>query len=157
MNIYTMYILNKMKELDEFCAPHNGTQKARRKTERTRAIMEEIVKGFVKSKNAIRLSIIRECGCNAYVLYLNLLSHRNAQTNKCYPTREILAKEMNCNSSRNISYLLKKLKDAEYICIEEGQKGQANSYTFPQEEFTIDRKKELPYQDYADMEDNDLF
>lgn len=93
-----------------------------------------VLTGFTKSDNRIMRAIIRELNFSAYVLYILLLSHRNANTDECFPTIKVLSNEFFCSQSY-ISQQLKKLIDAGYINIVPGKKNQASRYFFPYEEF----------------------
>lgn len=89
---------------------------------------------FTKSNNDIRLKIIKECGYKEYAMYLTILSHRNYQDGKCYPSISCLSDEMNC-TTRTIYNLIGKLEDAGFIEIESGHTGYCNQYKFPYEKF----------------------
>lgn len=91
---------------------------------------------FTKSNNDIRNDIIKnkECGCIAYAMYMTLLSHRNSQNGKCFPSISSLSNEMDCSISK-VKRLITSLHDNGYILINSGKIGINNDYYFPYEDF----------------------
>lgn len=93
-----------------------------------------VLKGYVKATNALRLAIIHDTSAQTYALYVTILAHRNALTGQCFPSREVLSREMNWSSSyidKNLALLKKK----GYIEIKSGMTHQSNCYYFPYEDF----------------------
>lgn len=93
-----------------------------------------VLVGNVRASNEVIRKICYECDSSCLALYIMLLSHRNTVTNKCYPSMALLAKELNTSSS-TIKRRLKKLSDKGFIIINSGEKGIANTYFFPREDF----------------------
>lgn len=93
-----------------------------------------VLVGNVRASNEVIRKMCYECDSSCLALYIMLLSHRNTETNKCYPSMALLARELNTSSS-TIKRRLKKLSDKGYIIINSGTKGIANTYFFPMEEF----------------------
>lgn len=93
-----------------------------------------MLKGFVKSQNELRMRICRECSPLAGLLYVQLLSHRNKDSGKCFPSTSTLEKET-CISKRKISDLITALNNAGYIIVRSGGKGHSSHYWFPCEDF----------------------
>lgn len=94
-----------------------------------------VLTNFIQLNNNLIRAIISESGTGAACLYLLLLSHRNAKTNKCFPTLETLSREMGEISIRQVSTYLKRLNDIGAIKVDSGKSGIANNYFFPLEEF----------------------
>lgn len=90
--------------------------------------------GFVKAENQILREMIYKCGSTATVLYLIILSHRRMETNKCFPSIELLSRECNCSKS-TISKNLTKLYNAGFLQIDSGRRNLSNNYYFPKEWF----------------------
>ena len=99
-----------------------------------------VLDGFVKADNHIFREIALKTNPQTAMLYLILLSHRNTKTNACYPSKELLSREMGV-CERTIGNMLTDLYDLGAIDINSGKKGYANSYYFPAEDF---------YEDFAD-------
>lgn len=93
-----------------------------------------VLVGTVRASNEVIRKMCYECDSSCLALYIMLLSHRNTETNKCYPSMALLAKELNTSSS-TIKRRLKKLSDNGYIIINSGERGIANTYFFPMEDF----------------------
>lgn len=99
-----------------------------------------VLDGFVKADNHIFREIALKTNPQTAMLYLILLSHRNTKTNACYPSKELLSREMGV-CERTIGNMLTDLYNLGAIDINSGKKGYANSYYFPAEDF---------YEDFAD-------
>lgn len=99
--------------------------------------------GFVMANNQIMREIAIETNPQTALLYLTILSHRNTKTNQCYPSKNLLARELGV-SVRTIGSMITELHDLKAIKINSGKKGFSNSYYFPAEDF---------YEDF----DNDTF
>ena len=99
-----------------------------------------VLDGFVKADNHIFREIALKTNPQTAMLYLTLLSHRNTKTNACYPSKELLSREMGV-CERTIGNMLTDLYNLGAIDINSGKKGYANSYYFPAEDF---------YEDFAD-------
>ena len=99
-----------------------------------------VLDGYVKANNQIFREIALKTNPQTAMLYLILLSHRNTKTNACYPSKELLSREMGV-CERTIGNMLTDLYDLGAIDINSGKKGYANSYYFPAEDF---------YEDFAD-------
>lgn len=91
-----------------------------------------MLKGFTISQNELRMRICRDCGPLAGLLYVQLLSHYNTTTGKCFPSISTLEKET-CISKRKISDLITDLYNAGYIIVRSGGKGHSSRYWFPYE------------------------
>lgn len=92
------------------------------------------ITGFTKSTNDIRVALLHTLGATGYVLYISLLSHRNMATGECYPSTQLLSKELNV-SRRTIQTQLSKLHEAGFIIINSGKQGVCSNYFFPYEDF----------------------
>lgn len=90
--------------------------------------------GFVKMYNNITAEIIEKCGANGLMLYLVILSHRNTQTNNCFPSLELLMEECGVSKS-TVQRSIKKLYEEGFLIIESGRHGISNTYFFPKENF----------------------
>ena len=99
-----------------------------------------VLDGYVKAYNQIFREIALKTNPQTAMLYLVLLSHRNTKTNNCYPSKELLSREMGV-CERTIGNMLTDLYDLGAIDINSGKKGYANSYYFPAEDF---------YEDFQD-------
>ena len=53
-----------------------------------------VLDGYVKANNQIFREIALKTNPQTAMLYLVLLSHRNTKTNNCYPSKELLSREM---------------------------------------------------------------
>jgi len=96
-----------------------------------------VLSGFVKIDNLTIRKILSDFGTfsiTVAMLYILLLSHRNTQTNKCYPTMDVLASELNKNRT-TVYRCLKVLEEQGYIHVITGNSKAANEYYFPQEDF----------------------
>lgn len=96
--------------------------------------MKELKSGFVKANNKVLREIIKECGASEAATYLIILSHRNTNDDKCFPSIRTLENELNV-SERSINRRLEKLKNKGFIEVETGKEGQSNRYYFPKESF----------------------
>ena len=90
------------------------------------------MKNFTISDKKIMRDIICNSGCDAYALYMTLLSHKNLTDGKCYPSISTLSDETNL-SKRTIYRILTKLTDSGYLIINSGDKDWNNTYFFPSE------------------------
>lgn len=90
------------------------------------------MKNFTISDKKIMRDIICNSGCDAYALYMTLLSHKNLTDGKCYPSISTLSEEINL-SKRTIYRILDKLTDSGYLKINSGNKDWNNTYFFPSE------------------------
>lgn len=106
-----------------------------------------ILTGFVKADNAILREITIRTNPQTALLYLILLSHRNTETNQCYPSKSLLAREMGL-SERTIGNMLTDLYEIGAVDINSGRKGYSNCYYFPAEDFYKKFKKDS-YQSQA--------
>ena len=88
--------------------------------------------GFTISNNKIRMSIATEIGPTAALLYVQLYSHKNRTSGKCFPSIEVLSKETGI-SERKVSELIGELCEAGYIIVRSGGRHFANTYWFPYE------------------------
>lgn len=93
-----------------------------------------ILNGFVKANNTIIREIINKYDIQASMIYIIILSHRHDNTNKCYPSLELIARECNL-SVRTITNAIKKLVDGKYLIVDSGRQGISNTYYFPREQF----------------------
>ena len=93
-----------------------------------------VLTGFFMGSNEVVRKIINQYDAQTAMLYLIILSHRNGQTGACFPSREVLAKEMNV-AVKTISRMLKKLHEGGFLLIDSGKQGCANTYYFPMEQF----------------------
>lgn len=97
---------------------------------------------FTKSSNKIMKEIINKCDLDTYGVYMVILSHRNTETNKCFPGASELVKE--CKISRiTLFKKLKMLEENGYLSINSGKQGVCNNYYFPKEEFYNDNKDDV--------------
>lgn len=94
-----------------------------------------VLSNFVQIDNTIIRVLIIECGPGAACLYILLLSHRNTKTNQCFPSREVLSREMGGISVRQVATYIKRLSDFGAIKVNSGEKGLTSNYYFPLEEF----------------------
>lgn len=93
-----------------------------------------ILNGFTKCDNLLIRKIINSTDPQTAMLYILLLSHRNAQTNKCFPSISLLANEMGLGV-RTISRMITKLTEKGFIIIDSGRQGVNSDYYFPMEVF----------------------
>lgn len=81
-----------------------------------------VLDGYVKANNQIFREIALKTNPQTAMLYLVLLSHRNTKTNNCYPSKELLSREMGV-CERTIGNMLTDLYDLGAIDINSGKKG----------------------------------
>ena len=93
-----------------------------------------VMVGTVHPSNEVIRRICYECDTSCMALYIMLLSHRNTESNKCFPSMALLARELNTSSS-SVKRWLKKLADKGFIIINSGERGISNTYFFPLESF----------------------
>ena len=67
-----------------------------------------VLTNWVKADNELIRYIISETDAQTCMLYIIILSHRNTQSNQCYPSISLLAKEM----LHYAVYLKRKTEDA---------------------------------------------
>ena len=91
-----------------------------------------MLKGFTMSQNELRMKICRECGPLGALLYIQLLSHHNRDTKRCFPSISTLEKET-CISRRKINDLITALYEHGYIIVRSGGRNHSNTYWFPHE------------------------
>ena len=91
-----------------------------------------ILSGFVKMDNTLIREIINSTDPQTAMLYLLILSHRNKQTTKCYPSISLLAREM-CVADRTVSRMIKKLVEKKFLIVNSGRQGVSSDYFFPKE------------------------
>lgn len=89
---------------------------------------------FTQLDNKILTLIACEGGVKCLSLYTILLMHRNSQTDSCFPSLALLAKELNTSKS-NIQFIIDKLEELGFIEIVKGSRTQSNKYYFPLEDF----------------------
>ena len=95
-----------------------------------------MLKGFTKSQNELRVQICRDCGPLGALLYVQLLSHHNRESGKCFPSISTLEKET-CISRRKINDLITDLYNHDYIIVRSGGRNHSNTYWFPKESLDI--------------------
>lgn len=91
---------------------------------------------FVKSNNKVRLDILQVLNANAYVVYIQILSYRNTDTGRCFPSHNVIAKEINFSVSA-VKRNIKLLEDCGFLIVNSGsfEKHLSNEYFFPKEDF----------------------
>lgn len=93
-----------------------------------------VLTNWVKADNELIRYIIFKTDAQTCMLYIIILSHRNTQSNQCYPSINLLAKEMSV-SRRTIQRMINRLHEIGVLKINSGKMGVANNYYFPEEEF----------------------
>lgn len=93
-----------------------------------------VLTNWVKADNELIRYIIFETDAQTCMLYIIILSHRNTQSNQCYPSIKLLAKEMDV-SPRTIQRMINRLHEIGVLKINSGKMGVANNYYFPEEVF----------------------
>lgn len=89
---------------------------------------------FEMMDNFLIRQIIHEYDLQTAMCYLIILSHRNKQTDKCFPSINVIAKECGV-SERSVKGYLKKLYEGGFLIIDSGRQGVSNEYYFPKEKF----------------------
>lgn len=92
------------------------------------------------SKN-ISLNILKDCGHKCYAVYSIILSHKNKRYDSCYPSLDLLEKELNISRTA-LKTCIKTLVDAGYLAIESGRFGKNSYYFFLQENFYNEEQME---------------
>jgi len=93
-----------------------------------------VLTGWIKADNQLMRHIISETNAQTAMLYLIILSHRNAKSGQCFPSINLLAREMHL-SDRNIQRMLNELCALDVLIVNSGKQGVANNYYFPKEDF----------------------
>jgi len=93
-----------------------------------------VLTGWIKANNQLIRHIISETNAQTAMLYLIILSHRNANSKQCFPSISLLAREMNL-SDRNIQRMINELCALDVLIVNSGKQGVANNYYFPKEDF----------------------
>lgn len=93
-----------------------------------------VLSGSVHVSNEAIRKICYECDASCMALYTVLLSHRNTDNNKCFPSIALLARELNSSSS-TVKRWLGRLADCGAIIINSGKQGVSSTYFFPLERF----------------------
>lgn len=96
-----------------------------------------VLTGWIKANNQLIRHIISETNAQTAMLYLIILSHRNTNNSQCFPSINLLAREMNL-SDRNIQRMINELCDLDVLIVNSGKQGVANNYYFPKEDFFKD-------------------
>lgn len=91
-------------------------------------------KGFVKADKGLMSEIIEKLDLSHYATYLVILSFRNYNDNRCFPSISTLAQAMHV-STRTVSNKLDGLYKFGFIDISSGKQGVNSSYYFPKEDF----------------------
>jgi hypothetical protein len=90
---------------------------------------------FTKSNNQARLEICKNVGYIAYMVYLQILSHRNSKTGDCFPSFGLIASETGIGK-RTVQNKVDKLEEYEYLKRNTGEydkelkKNKSNNYFF---------------------------
>lgn len=93
-----------------------------------------IMSGFVQTDNALIREIIHMTNIQCAAMYGIILSHRNTETDKCFPSYALLANETN-QSIATVKRQTSQLYEKGFIVINSGKQGIANTYYFPREKF----------------------
>ena len=93
-----------------------------------------ILNNFELMDNNIVRQIISKYDLQTSMCYMIILSHRNKETGKCFPTIELLARECSV-STRTIDTMIKKLIEGGFLIVDSGREKIANTYYFPKEKF----------------------
>lgn len=96
---------------------------------------------FIKADIEIKNEIIQTLDLASYGVYLTILSHKNTESDSCFPSRKLLAKECNL-SERTITRYLTQLYENQFIVIESGMFNKANTYYFPLEDIYTKEERE---------------
>lgn len=94
----------------------------------------KLVVGYVQSNNSVMRMILEKYSVYHFCVYLMILSHRNTDTGKCFPSKELISTET-CISIKKVKSVIKELADDKVILINSGKSGKANEYYFPLEDF----------------------
>lgn len=89
----------------------------------------------------IALNILKDCGHKCYAVYSIILSHKNKRYDSCYPSLDLLEKELNISRTA-LKTCIKTLVDAGYLAIESGRFGKNSYYFFLQENFYNEEQME---------------
>lgn len=90
---------------------------------------------FTKSSNKARLEICKEIDAISYMVYLQILSHRNSKTGDCFPSLGVIADETGL-SKRTVQNKVDKLEKHGYLKHNTGEydkemkKNKSNNYYF---------------------------
>lgn len=93
-----------------------------------------VLSGFVQTDNSLIRAIIAELDPMAAIVYLIILSHRNTRTNECYPTKDLLTRELH-STMKTVRSTIRKLEDKGFLHTAQSTGHQANHYFFPYEPF----------------------
>ena len=89
----------------------------------------------------IALNILKNYGHKCYAVYSIILSHKNKRYDSCYPSLDLLEKELNISRTA-LKTCIKTLVDAGYLAIESGSFGKNSYYFFLQEDFYTNEQLE---------------
>lgn len=93
-----------------------------------------MLENWVKANNQLIRRIITESNAQTAMLYLIILSHRNAKSGQCFPSISLLAREMHL-TDRNIQRMINTLCSLDVLIVNSGKQGVSNNYYFPKEDF----------------------
>lgn len=94
--------------------------------------------------------LLYELGPTAFAVYFIIQSHRNTETNECFPSVQTIANE--CSFSKStVEKAITALVNADYLSVNSGRQGVNNNYYFPLEDFynnkfSGDIKQQMAYR-----------
>lgn len=90
--------------------------------------------GYGRSGNEVSRMILYELGPTAFAVYFIIQSHRNIDSNECFPSVQMIANE--CSFSKStVEKAITALVKADYLSVNSGRQGVNNNYYFPLEDF----------------------
>lgn len=98
-------------------------------------------KSFCMMDNLIIRQIIHCSDMQTAMVYLIILSHRNAENNKCFPSISLISRECGVSTS-TVKRKIKELEEYGFISINSGKQNVSNNYYFPLEDFYDSFNKE---------------
>lgn len=107
-------------------------------------ILSNVIKDFkIHISKNIALDIIKECGYKCFAVYVVILSHKNKSYDSCFPSLDVLEKELVISRS-SIRRHIDTLVDNGYLAVESGKFGKNSNYFFLKEDFyTEDEIKKI--------------
>lgn len=107
-------------------------------------------RGYGRSGNEVSRMILYELGPTAFAVYFIIQSHRNTETNECFPSVQTIANE--CSFSKStVEKAITALVNADYLSVNSVRQGVNNNYYFPLEDFysnkfSGDIKQQMAYR-----------
>ena len=90
--------------------------------------------GYLGVGNVNARKILRNFGASTFAVYAIIISHRNTDSNKCFPSVQTVADE--CGFSKStVEKAITALYKAGLLDISSGKQGVNNNYYFPKENF----------------------